>query len=266
MGFRFFSRSSVRALGLLVSLLTLAFLLPGGVARPRAAKAAPPPPPPSPTAAQVAQVFPPPPIPLDQRDPVPAAKPKTDIQVRALSVPAGTPSDKVRTNPEDKAQATETASVYKLGPADHLLDATLAPQNFKDLAGTWKKIDSTLVKQTGGYRNAAGPASVSFPDILTAPTPVTYAMPEGTVTFFPEGASTKSKATLTKSNALTYPNALPNIDLRYATTAVGYAEDVVLKKKPTTDRFSWQVTTESPLFYRRLGCLSSSCFPGASSR
>src|SRR6266545_5934024 len=105
MGFRFFSRSSLRALGLLVSLLTLAFLLPGGLARPRAANAAPPPPPPSPTAAQVAQVFPPPPLPLDERDPVPAAKPKTDIKERALTVPAGAPADKVTAIPEDKTKA-----------------------------------------------------------------------------------------------------------------------------------------------------------------
>jgi RHS repeat-associated protein len=140
---------------------------------------------------------------------------------------------------DDQETSTYT-DVFEYGKGDHLMQVSVAPQNFKGKDGSWEEIDPNLVKDGSVFRTVAGPVKASFPEALSDQAPVSLALPEGTLTAYPLGLAGPVAATVS-GNHIAYPNVAPGVSLHYYSIPTGYVEDVVLASAPSASRSSWRI-------------------------
>src|SRR5207247_5158847 len=176
---------------------------------------------------------------------VPAVVPDPQSTDSTLSTPAGPLPFQIGPDGEVISLRSEYSTVFQ--QPDGSLQQTIggSPVNYLDAAGTWQKIDTTLVpSSTAGYmRNAAGGARFELPTSGgTAPIKVTTAA--GVTTFSLEGAAL-AKASIGGSQA-TYASILSGIDATYAVTPLGLKEGLVLTNRPIqAPVFTFDVKTGS---------------------
>ncbi|MGH9166603.1 MAG: RHS repeat-associated core domain-containing protein [Acidimicrobiia bacterium] len=202
---------------------------------------------------------PPDPLPDSEREVPPPAIPEVPDHVplpslEELFAPEDSARDLIATLEENFAEATETMSVYEQGGADHWLAATVQPQNYLDDQGNWHDIDTSLVHlpegkhepvdlippDLPGFTNAEGMVQVLFPDVLSALTPLIFALPEGRLDILPSGLFPAVPG-VREGESVRYSDAAESLDLVYTATPLGYEEWVVLKEPPPGDRASWRI-------------------------
>ncbi len=119
--------------------------------------------------------------------------------------------------------------------------------NYRDAAGTWTPIDTTIQSDgSGNYRNAAGPVRYSF-ESATGSGDLVRAVGDGwSLGFAPEG-QVQARAARAEGSEVTYANALPDADLAYRVLPEALKETVVLKRAPTSSaqrRYSFPLTLQ----------------------
>lgn len=123
------------------------------------------------------------------------------------------------------------------GDGTRTTSITPKPRHYKAADDTWQPIDNRLVPTgLGGYRNKANSFTTEFAPL---PTAVSLTTPEGALTMAPIGAA----AALPEAagDTVTYQNAWPGVDLRYSVQPDGVKEDIVVRQRPVTNRFSFAV-------------------------
>ncbi len=206
----------------------------------------------------------PPAIPLDARRPyMKPAHPVTPLSrptATQLFGPAGSPMVALPQLHEDATQRSANGSVYKIGGGDHVIAASTEPQNYQDTKGVWHRIDTRLTHYakgqkrlspyatptddgSGGWQNNDGPASEFFPDALTVSSPITYSIPQGTLSILPLGITPGVQGASADGVVVTYADAALALDLTYTPNPEGYDEQVVLSQVPTATQFSWSIQT-----------------------
>src|SRR5262249_48395208 len=92
-------------------------------------------------------------------------------------------------------------------------------------------------------QNNDGPASEFFPDALSVDSPITYTIPQGSLSILPLGITPGVQGESVDGVVVTYADAAPNPDLIYTPNPEGYDEQVVLSQRPTATQFSWSIQT-----------------------
>lgn len=114
-----------------------------------------------------------------------------------------------------------------------------APIEYRDATG-WHLVDDTLSPSAGGgWHNAADAATVSLPANLAAG-PVAIQSPTSTVSFSVDGAS--PAVGRLSANTVTYPQALPGVDVSYRSKAGSLKETLSLAGPSSQRRFAFTAT------------------------
>ena len=110
-----------------------------------------------------------------------------------------------------------------------------APIEYRDPAGAWHLIDPTLVSSAGGgWHNAADAASLSLPTDLAVGS-VSVASPTATMSFSLNGAAAAAGSEV--SDTVTYPAALPGVDVAYRSLPNSLKETLTLSGPAAQRRF-----------------------------
>ncbi|HEV7888069.1 MAG TPA: DUF6531 domain-containing protein, partial [Acidimicrobiales bacterium] len=223
---------------------------PGSAGAPPAQAPVPPPTPP-PTAA---------PAPLAPQTAVVAAAAPADAAPASAdpapapaesapppAVPPPNPADITKGDTLDPATAelvghTEKADIFRDPSGATVARIWSKPQNFLDAAGTWKKIDNTIVPTGDGFKNAAGKVDFSFAGATGDARDVVQVSDDGWSVGLSLVGAAKGKAGKPDKHVITYKDVLPGADLEYHVDDESVKEFVTLKqapgpKAPTSFRF-----------------------------
>ena len=100
-----------------------------------------------------------------------------------------------------------------------------------------------------GFRNAAGAYAATFPRTLGGWTEVER---EGTSLGFRLRGG-RDAAGIATGSGIVYAGALPGVTVRYATTAAGVKEKLVLQRRGTAERFAFDVAVGAGASLERRG-------------
>lgn len=104
--------------------------------------------------------------------------------------------------------------------------------NTKDSSGNYQPVDTRVVAADGGdYKNASGPASITFEGQTGAGSLVSLAGADWSLGFGLHGASAGRSAD-TEGSSVHYRDVLPGADLSYEVSPSSLKESVVLKEAP----------------------------------
>src|SRR5205814_916062 len=126
------------------------------------------------------------------------------------------------------------------------------PLNFKDAAGNWQKIDSTLVPDAatqGDMRNAAGPLLLDLPSDLGR-SPIRVSSAGASLSFILEGAKTSVRSAT--NNEAVYRGIFGGVDATYASVPGGLKESFVILDRPvSTVSFTFDLNTHGLTLQRQ---------------
>lgn len=187
---------------------------------------------------------PPSPPPRSQREPVPVAPDVIRVKPKLVLPDIRRGPRQVVSKLKEVPQLRGRRSFAYSQPngATHLVRTFAGPVNFRAGDGSWKPIDTRLVRDGNAYRNAANAFTTRFPEALTEDAPVTFQLPEGSFTTNLVGAA--SDAGEPDQEAILYPNALDATDVDYRLTAAGYNERVVLRNRSASPRLKYRIRTD----------------------
>lgn len=128
------------------------------------------------------------------------------------------------------------------GGGDHIYQIFAAPVHFKD-GSRWREIKPRLVPAGGGYETEANSFDAFFPIAINRD--------RGPRVTLADGASLEVRIVDGRSSAgsvdgdrITYPDALAHADVRYVSTATGYAEHVILESPEADEVIEYEISTE----------------------
>lgn len=144
---------------------------------------------------------------------------------------------------ENEALRSAGAKIFEVpGGGAHLAQLFAGAVHFRDEAGKWQEIDSSVVPSDGGYRNAAHEFEVFFPGSFSSASPVRADHGDASIAFGIAGAS-DSRA-VPGETTVTYPGIFKDVDLEYAMTSEGYKENVILRSDKATSAVTYEITTD----------------------
>jgi len=104
--------------------------------------------------------------------------------------------------------------------------------HYLDPSGKFKEIDSRVVADRAGLKNAAGPAEVRFAPRADAAELVKLSSGKHRISFsLPDAAAS---APVVDGSTVTYPEVFPGVDLKYLVHPEGVKEVLVLKRPTET--------------------------------
>ena len=118
-----------------------------------------------------------------------------------------------------------------------------APIEYRDATAAWHVIDPTIVASAGGgWHNAGDAAIASLPANLS--TPIRLQTATSTVSFGLDGAAAPGSASGT---VVTYPKALPGVDVSYQSKSSSLKEALILAGPTSQRQFSFTATSSGRL-------------------
>jgi RHS repeat-associated protein len=135
------------------------------------------------------------------------------------------------------AKSTANSDYYQNADGSYTRRFAQGPLNYRDSAGNWQPINTSVVKGAGGrWQEAANSLAVSFAPSAAGPALVHVSLDSGHGLTYGLAGAAAVRPTVSGSTA-TYPNALPGTDLVLQPTAIGSAESLVLHSATAPD--SW---------------------------
>src|SRR5215207_4984314 len=146
--------------------------------------------------------------------------------------------------------ATATSDVYVNRDGSYTRKVHELPVNFRAADGTWKPIDRKLVPAGDRFRQQASGVDVSFAGSADSQQLASVRVEAGRALSYRLQGATKVAAVVS-GDTVTYPEALPGVDVKLSATAVGVKESLVLKSADVEP--SWVFPLQLQGFTRRLG-------------
>jgi RHS repeat-associated protein len=147
------------------------------------------------------------------------------------------------------ALRTRTSRTYAAEDGERVAQIFPGPVNYRDEAGSWQAIDSSLVASpVSGYaaRNRANDWTVDLPQELAA-RPVRVSRGDASVEFSLQGGR---GAPTVQDRAGTYSDALPGVDVRYDVLPQALKETLLLANAGAGSTFRFSVQTSPGLTAR----------------
>jgi RHS repeat-associated protein len=143
---------------------------------------------------------------------------------------------------EAKALRTEGTKFFKVPDSGaHVAQIFTGPVHYRDAAGEWQQIDTSVVPVEGGFRNGANDFTIFMPETLSASDGVRTTIDGGSLEVTLAGADpAKARA---EDRAVVYKGAFKHVDVRYRMLDEGYAEDLVLGSAKAPSGFRFRIET-----------------------
>jgi len=158
------------------------------------------------------------------------------VAIVSLCAGAGSSALAAAQAPGDEVQGFENeyTKVFEQADGSYRAEIHTVPINFRTARGAWQTIDPTLVPAAGGYRNAAGPTSVSFASPGAPPSQDLVTISDGkrTLGFGAASPSPLAGAPIVFGNAISYPDVYPGVSLLYTLERNELKEEIVLTERP----------------------------------
>jgi RHS repeat-associated protein len=141
----------------------------------------------------------------------------------------------------------EYTKVFENADGSYAAELHTVPINFRNADGNWQTIDPTLVSAPGGWKNTAGPSTISFASSAQAPGGDLVSIQAGAkrLGFAAASPSALAGAPIVLSNTISYPDIYPGISLLYTLERNELKEELILTEKPRvspTIRFPLSLT------------------------
>ena len=139
------------------------------------------------------------------------------------------------------AERQEKAKTFRDKDGVSRTKLTLVPQHYRTTKG-WEDIDNTLVSgaTAGTLRNKAN----AFRTDLAAGR-VAVESSEGTVEMIPLDGTPRTPVADRDGTSATYRDVWPGVDLRYTPESNGLKEEIVVNRKPASNRFAFRMSGAS---------------------
>jgi hypothetical protein len=145
---------------------------------------------------------------------------------------------------EIAALRTATSRTYTMADGTRATKIWPVAVNFKDAAGDWQPIDTTLKPTGDGVQTASSAVPVTLPDSLSDTAKVAHG--SSWVGFALDGAMASSHPSVSRSTA-TYDDALPGADVRYEAVAAGAKETLTLADASARASYTFNLSASSGL-------------------
>lgn len=159
----------------------------------------------------------------------------------APAAAAGTPSAAApnENGVELPAQRTAYSSTFQLPDGTKELRLSSQPVNFRDAAGTWRRIDGDLVRApNGNLRNTANSVAVEIPSNAAGEVSVTHAGRSLSFSLVSGDVGSDAQA---DANVATFTDAIDGIDAEYEAIPAGVKETLTLPDRDARKRFVFDV-------------------------
>jgi RHS repeat-associated protein len=144
-----------------------------------------------------------------------------------------------RTSKLVPAKSTATSDWYQNADGSYTRKIAAGPINYRDAAGHWRPIDTTLVKGAGGrWHEKANSLTVDLAPSAAAAALVHLGLRAGRAVSYGLAGAAPVRAVVSQSVA-TYPGVLPGTDLVVRPTAIGTQESLVLHSASAAHRWAF---------------------------
>jgi hypothetical protein len=127
---------------------------------------------------------------------------------------------------------SEFAKVYANDDGTYQAVIETSPVHYESASGKWEDIDDTLVQTPQGYRNAAGPLAVEFPDAAGSDEVVTVTDDEGDSLRLGLAEALGLSDPEVDDNRITYRDVYPEVDLAFEVWGHTVKEYLILNRPP----------------------------------
>ena len=134
----------------------------------------------------------------------------------------------------------EFRRVFATGePGGHRAEVSTQPLHYRDAQGRWQPVDTGLVtRSTGVLGNRGGPVGIDFAPTAASAQLAAVRLPGGTsVGFALKGALPVPG--VVQDSTVSYPQALPQVDLRLTSQPQGVKDELVLTGRNTARSFDF---------------------------
>jgi RHS repeat-associated protein len=137
---------------------------------------------------------------------------------------------------EDASRRTAQSKTFRNPDGSYTAQISADIEHYWTGSG-WADISNRLVANPGGgYRNEANSFTAHFrPSIVAIDTP------QGTISLTPAGGTLGAPTVDAAGTTATYSDVWPGVDVQYRVVGGGVKEDLVLRRRPSTAQFSFQV-------------------------
>jgi hypothetical protein len=160
---------------------------------------------------------------------------------RGRDLAGSLPADKDPFDPTKATPVDHTVSndVYRNADGTYTLRAFGGPVNFKDAAGNWQRIDTTVVRDAnGGLHNKAGANRIAFPAASGKGPLVTVDAGPNAIGLGLDGAESGRPATSEKSHA-DFAGVLPGVDQSFRVVPEGVDDTLILRDSSAAGTGHW---------------------------
>ncbi len=185
------------------------------------------------------------PLPASAQQMVPAV-----MQSSSLPAPTVTPlqtgkspADTLSGLKQDEHLSSSMMNIYDLDGSPHVAQVFSTPVNYLTDDGSWAAIDPTLIQSDDGFVNKAGPFTLTFPTNWSDTSPVAFSQHGYSISMAPAGPSSAEPPKLDSTGAfLTYPDAMPGVDVKFQSTDIGYEDSIIFNDDRQNGVFAFDVT------------------------
>ncbi|MGI8664149.1 MAG: hypothetical protein ACR2LQ_13215 [Acidimicrobiales bacterium] len=153
--------------------------------------------------------------------------------------PAPAPGKPPPAGVEEVGARTEFSKTFDNPDGTKSLQIAVEPLHFKGANSAWQDIVSAVAADSaapGSFVSGANSWTAHFGPL---PGGVVIDTAAGPVSFSPVGAAAVRPQRLPDGTGVVYPDAWPGADLRYRVRAGGVKEEIVLKQRPSTNKFDF---------------------------
>lgn len=158
----------------------------------------------------------------------PPSPPRGQADSRRVAAPQDSfsPADSM----EVEAERQESAKVYANPDGTRTAQIFSSPVHYRDAGDAWRDIDTRVVPDESGFKNAAGPVDVRFKGRADAPDLLTVTRNGDGVSLGLQGAG--AVGGVASGSSLKYRGVAPGVDLEYHVLKAGVKELIVLQARP----------------------------------
>ncbi|RKT52476.1 RHS repeat-associated core domain-containing protein [Saccharothrix australiensis] len=157
-------------------------------------------------------------------------------EVREVSAPSGLKGFDAATSREDAGQRQANSRTFRNADGTRTTEISQSPMNFRAADGSWQPVDTRLVADGDGWRNAADQVESRF-GATASESPFIRVRLSGEHELAFGLAGTRPAAARVDGSAITYPGVAEGVDLRIDAQPGGVKETLVLASPDTAHRW-----------------------------